>query len=792
MKCSIIKIALVAVLLLLLSGMARAEIAKPISAPNQSLAPLPHVLPQVQHQEMKMREPGTSAPQPPRRAGSATVFYKRPAGAFPGFIAMGSEDHSLLGYYQSTTLQVVPYVPYTYKGVAIGTLGLPHFSWDVNCINPISGYDDFISIDGDQEISVVYRDKMFDVPTMNVTDELDNYSYGMVCNISGQKQTVRILPWPDWGQAYEDEIEVLKSSSDFSYARGADESFYPFTLYSGMMPYGSNYNGFWFGKNGGYNGVHVDGIAQAFEKPEHSYLLKEVLLYVYGLNVTADVDLQCKIYRINVIPNYQDTASVILPEEPGELIAVGSAHLTPNATDDYDSLVPFTLYTPDDGDYSWQVERPITIDDAIMVVIDGYNAPEMSAISSFSAMIGTEHHIDDGYGERAYIKVGKDNAEGNFDGHYLWVGLNNFFSIGEMKTGLSIFLTTELPFLTSNYVSDTYEYTFPAAGGEMERDVIGNNVESVNKRGIQIASWQPISSGDFSITCDGGDLPSWLNIFATDSIVNGKYNYLVNAQVIAQPMEEGTDYREAVVRFAIPGAHMDYKFIQTRQENGDSLMENPVMGYNVNMHDVNVTAGSIVFIPVSMSNQGDVVAMQTDIELPAGFELVSVNGNYNISLSERASTDHTYIATQLSDGKIRVYCFSPSNTPFIGNEGYLFYIAVNVPWDALGDYAVQLWNTRLTLGDLTEYNVDSVVKAILSVEAYINPYDVNGDHEVTVADANRVIDIIINGGSSGHGRQPNGDGEYNDDWLNIGDVNGDNEVNIADVNCIIDRILSAQ
>ncbi|MBR6431896.1 MAG: leucine-rich repeat protein, partial [Muribaculaceae bacterium] len=62
------------------------------------------------------------------------------------------------------------------------------------------------------------------------------------------------------------------------------------------------------------------------------------------------------------------------------------------------------------------------------------------------------------------------------------------------------------------------------------------------------------------------------------------------------------------------------------------------------------------------------------------------------------------------------------------------------------------------------------------------PEDVNGDGEVTVADANNVVVIIINGGSSGGHTRP--DGKPMD-----ADVNGDGEINIADINCIIDMIL---
>jgi hypothetical protein len=70
------------------------------------------------------------------------------------------------------------------------------------------------------------------------------------------------------------------------------------------------------------------------------------------------------------------------------------------------------------------------------------------------------------------------------------------------------------------------------------------------------------------------------------------------------------------------------------------------------------------------------------------------------------------------------------------------------------------------------------------------PGDVNGDGEVNVADVNKVIDVIINGGSHGHGHAPANESEAgSEDWSDIIDVNGDGEINIADVNVIIDYII---
>ena len=52
------------------------------------------------------------------------------------------------------------------------------------------------------------------------------------------------------------------------------------------------------------------------------------------------------------------------------------------------------------------------------------------------------------------------------------------------------------------------------------------------------------------------------------------------------------------------------------------------------------------------------------------------------------------------------------------------------------------------------------------------PADVNGDGEITIADVNVIIDIILRGISNP-----------------AGDVNGDNEITIADINVVINIIL---
>ena len=62
------------------------------------------------------------------------------------------------------------------------------------------------------------------------------------------------------------------------------------------------------------------------------------------------------------------------------------------------------------------------------------------------------------------------------------------------------------------------------------------------------------------------DLPDWLNIELVEGRENGHFNGIVTARVTADPLPNGVSYRNAVVRFEIPGDYEDYKFTQGKQQ----------------------------------------------------------------------------------------------------------------------------------------------------------------------------------------------------------------------------------
>ena len=207
-------------------------------------------------------------------------------------------------------------------------------------------------------------------------------------------------------------------------------------------------------------------------------------------------------------------SSVALPDEPGELIAMGRATVTPETQGATDGTIFFTLFGEEDG---LQYEITPTIDDAILIVVDGYNDEGMENLRDFSALVCSDDKSDEGYGELAYIKYGVTDEDGNFD-HYVWAGLNNFFvnSSGgreTMMTGMSIFITIDTPFLTYNWSNEDGEFLFPDEGGLMEKDLgMGPEGEEVITRSIEFYSSMPSVDEGWTLTCDGDDVPEWLSI----------------------------------------------------------------------------------------------------------------------------------------------------------------------------------------------------------------------------------------------------------------------------------------
>ena len=531
--------------------------------------------------EMKQASPAEMAAlkKAPHKAGYIEPFYKRPAGMFHSpFISVDGAGFYSYGDYQF--LLCKPFADYTFLGSAEGADENCTTFWEFWLRNERYTSEDFGQMFGLWDITYAPYLSVDDAPIFWVIDgdpydeEVPAYEYQMknrtmsgddnnpVVDSETPMQVLSVVN----AEMYDDDIEFLLTSKTMAEGGRYGEHTGYITAFYGADPWGDNERGWWFGKNG----EHIDGMAQAFEKPTRPYMLKNV--YLQGstsMIVNGNVKLHCKVYKLDEIPDYVENEGVGLPEVPGELIVTGEATVTPTTGADKNGLIEFTLYGFDEDDPELVYEYTPTIDYPILVCIEGYNDPEADDLVEFTAYICEDWNVDEGYGELAYLKYPRYDVEYTetdtiytFNGEYYWRGLNNFFSGPmQMKTGLTVFIAVENPFLTYSYGLEDGEYTFPNEGGLMEKTLEYSDTTVVT-RSIEFFSWIPSEDGDWSMIYNGEDeLPDWLSIELED-VESYETGTVVNAVVPSDPLPEGMSYLEAVIRFEIPGDYLVNKFMQ--------------------------------------------------------------------------------------------------------------------------------------------------------------------------------------------------------------------------------------
>ena len=163
---------------------------------------------------------------------------------------------------------------------------------------------------------------------------------------------------------------------------------------------------------------------------------------------------------------------------------------------------------------------------------------------------------------------------------------------------------------------------------------------------------------------------------------------------------------------------------------------NTIIGFEtenyLSVEDMTALHGDTIIIPISMTNIDDITAVQADIFLPDGMELVQEDDEYLIEPSDRLPLNTVLMSNDVSSGGVRVLCYTSNGEPISGNEGDLFYLTVKVAEDAQGDYPITLRNIVLTTPDPLDLTVldDSAYVHVLS---YLLG-DANCSKAVTVSD----------------------------------------------------------
>ena len=290
--------------------------------------------------------------------------------------------------------------------------------------------------------------------------------------------------------------------------------------------------GCWFGKNyGGWNamGLYV-------EKPAISYALRGLHVYYAAEGITGETPLTADVYAATK----NEADSVIL----GDLLYTAKGTLAADAAEE--GFIDMPFFAEEDG---LEYEVVADINQPIMIVLHGYENAQASTFTMFV----TKDWCDEGYGQHGYMMSVDDQGTPLIN-----VNLDGFFkglSLG--TTAPSIFLDVEWPMMEWNYTFEDGAYNFPVEGGKL----VKTPAEGYTFDYISVFSTK--SSELWTVlTEDDQDVPEWLTLEIADVVENDEFTNEVQIEATAAPLPEGVSYREAKVKFSVPGASLVYNFSQ--------------------------------------------------------------------------------------------------------------------------------------------------------------------------------------------------------------------------------------
>lgn len=471
---------------------------------------------------------------PATKAAWSGAYYGRPDGAF--YI---NWDESGAGYVLPF-LFGKPFTAYTYPNL---TEGAASNEWTYYQVEKVDGkYQEVPYTSDSKDLTVDYDYTSVTVPILKSTfADGTSSSY----QLSGHKQGQTPVPTSIFTTVissealagnYESPCDLLALAHYYGSSDRTATEKYGWGYYSGKNQDGTP-GGHWFGKNT----LGFDLFAGAFEKPTKPYILNNVYLYLTALKVKGDAPLNVTVYRLDQMFPYKDGERVVIGEaefNEQKVVAKGSVVLTTANTANGGGIYKVSLVEFEDG-----LEYEVTpeIDFPILIVVDGLGGENVETAS----LLLTNDEFDEGKGELAFI----GNKEAN-----VLSGINNFFQSGELKAGISIFIGNTNPFITFNYNLEDGKYKFPDNGGTLVRE-FGKAMEYVS-------FYTTNSSEEWDMTCNGAEVPEWLNIELTDVMDNGEFSGEVQAKVTAAALPDGVPYREAKVKFHILGDYKEFLFTQ--------------------------------------------------------------------------------------------------------------------------------------------------------------------------------------------------------------------------------------
>lgn len=147
-------------------------------------------------------------------------------------------------------------------------------------------------------------------------------------------------------------------------------------------------------------------------------------------------------------------------------------------------------------------------------------------------------------------------------------------------------------------------------------------------------------------------------------------------------------------------------------------------------------------LPIAMKNAKSITGFQFDLYLPDGVTVATNSkGKLLVSTTDRMDGNYT-VSGSVIDDYVRIIGYSVDSDPFLGNEGDILNITLNVGSDiADGDYTIRIKDIVLSDVNNTEYHPADAA-AVLTVKSY-TPGDVDNSGAININDVVCIINHIL-------------------------------------------------
>lgn len=193
--------------------------------------------------------------------------------------------------------------------------------------------------------------------------------------------------------------------------------------------------------------------------------------------------------------------------------------------------------------------------------------------------------------------------------------------------------------------------------------------------------------------------------------------------------------------------------------------------------DIETSPNGEAVMIFSLKNEvsGSITLWQTDVELPEGVTpCTDKNGVVLIKLSgtRTSSKRHDIGASIQPDGSLKVLCSSMNNYTFLGTDGEVARLTLNVGSLSAGDYPIVLKNILLAGPKQEKYTDEKNSTYTATLTVLPLPGDALNDGRVSVADVTAMV-RLMNAKS------------YN----KFADVNSDGVIDQTDIQFVVNYIL---